>query len=263
MSISSSRVRYFQVLGVGLFLCAPLLSFLGSSVASAEPAEFPPGLSMLQRACIKHYSIKTAHLKIQADLPDGWKEQSELWVERPGRLSFHTTISSSKPGGPSVESQVLADGGKTLIWSSQPNPAQPEMKNVYIQFESPPDVTSLESLSVARFGLAQFVLRLLTGDPSRLAVAQIGDKGQLDFEKKIISPTADEVDLQSEGGKEQDELTFEPSTGLIKTVRARADGKVVASGEITYLSVNQPSDASAFAWKLPAGAREIKQSPQK
>lgn len=234
-----------------------------SAVSIAQTAEFPAGLSVLQRACIKHYGLKTAHLKIQADLPEGWKEQSELWIERPGRLSFHTVISSSKPGGPSVESQVLADGGKTIIWSSQPNPAQPEMKNVYIQFDSPPDISSLESLSVARFGLAQFVLRLLTGEPSRLAVAQIGDKGQLDFEKKIASPSQDEVDLKSEDGKEQDELIFEPQTGLLKTVRARSNGQVVASGDISYVSVNQPSDPSAFSWKLPAGAREIKQAPQK
>src|ERR1017187_5174491 len=123
------------------------LGILAASWAQAEPSTDSTGLSLLQRVCIKHSAIKTAHVKIQANLPEGWKEQAEFWIDRPMRFNFHSKVLPPSGGTEPLESHILADGGKMTIWSSQPDPSRPTLKNVYMQMPAPPDVSDIDSSS--------------------------------------------------------------------------------------------------------------------
>ena len=224
------------------------LTLAGALVASAaaqtgSPPPFPAGLSLLQKTLIRHAGMRSAHIKVDAKLPDGWSEQSELWIERPDKLNYATRM--IPPQGQPLESHVAAWGGKVTVWASQPNPENPKLTNVYFRTEQPPDVVSLDA--VARFGVTQFVLRLFSGEPQRLIGA----------DRVLKAIPGDNLAIVSKDAKQSDELEVDPQTGLLKSVKARFDGQVVASGEVTYLSVNEPLDAKSFDWKLPQGAREL------
>ena len=222
---------------------------LGIAPAQAQPAgpvTFPEGISLLQKTCIRHAGLRTGHLKISSTLPDDWKQDSELWFERPDKLHFISKMVAKS--GETYDTHAVCNQGKLTIWASQPNRSDPKTKNVFMRIDAPADISELDT--AALFGVAQFVLRLLTGEPNRLA----GDR-------LIKGLASDQLAVVTKDGQQQDELSIDVESGLLKSVRARAEGQLMASGEVTYISVNQPLEPSVFEWKLPDGAKEIKPNP--
>ena len=263
MDLPLNRCRRLAAKAAPWALGLGIVASAWAPTALAAPASRPSSdLSLLQKVFIKHAGVKTAHLKIQANLPGGWREEADLWLDRPGRLNFHSKVAPASTGE-TIQSHVLADGGKLTIWSSQLYPDRPDTKNVFMRQQAPPDVSTLDGSYGARLGIGDFFLRLLTGEPYRLATARIADTGRLDFDRMIKYLTPDELALVSPDGKEQDELVFDGESGLLKEVRARSAGQVVASGTITCVSVNQVCEPGSFDWRVPPGSRELKPPPRK
>ena len=198
--------------------------------------------TLLQKALAKHSALKTLHVQATTKAPGYYTEDSELWVERPGKLVFASTTKIEGEETP-LETRVVSANGQTTVWSSALGPQPEAPRNAYYKVPTPADVLDLEG--TVRLGPQQTVLRLMSGDPHRFThnrfLRQLG---------------ADQLELRSQDKKYVDLVKFDTG-GLVQRVTAFQDGKQVATADITYLGMDQPIDKSVFELKLPAGAKEV------